>query len=376
MRRACSWLGVAAAALWLVGCQGPPAAPVDPSETLAIASVLVEAGQADLAAQLLEHQGLHDQLEGRGLFVDALIMLERFDEASAALANQTLGREDRTRLEDICAIGAIRAIEAGDEATASVRLRPCETSERIDLQMLRVRRDVGMDGELTDGLARDWVIAVSEADEGPERDLAAELVETLLLDRAEAAEDVMDRLNLRRRAFELGQNPELGATLPTEIFDAAQAIMVERPQDAATLLERLYLRQIQGLTVDEALAARARASAEEALFPVFLDHYRSRYANKWQEADVADALYDPESRTFTHPAPADVNTRQQIQRWVYGRIERPVPDPVPSFVELTGVCSASDAACTFTLDDLAGFAYRATELERQFAAQIGVTLQY
>jgi hypothetical protein len=58
------------------------------------------------------------------------------------------------------------------------------------------------------------------------------------------------------------------------------------------------------------------------------------------------------------------------------RIERPVPDPVPSFVELTEVCSASDETCTFSLDDLGGFAYRATELERQFAAQIGVTLQY
>lgn len=369
-------LGGLVLAIALAGCQGTPPAPVDEADTLAMAEALVASGQADLAVRLLERQALHEELSGRGLYVDALLVLERFDDASAALANQTLGREDRTRLEDACAIGAIRAIEAGDEETANIRLRPCESSERIDVHMLRVRRDVGTDGELTDAMARDWVAAVREAEEGPERDVAAELLETLLLERAEAADDIMARLDLRRRAFELAQSPELGAVLPNEIFEAAQAIMVERPQDAATLLERLYLRQVRGLTVDEALASRARVKAEEALFPVFLDHYRNRYASKWQDRDVAEGIYDPETRTFNHPPPADVNTRQQIQRWVYVRIERPVPDPVPSFVELTEVCSASDETCTFSLDDLGGFAYRATELERQFAAQIGVTLQY
>lgn len=369
-------LGGLVLAIALAGCQGTPPAPVDEADTLAMAEALLASGQADLAVRLLERQALHEELSGRGLYVDALLVLERFDDASAALANQTLGREDRTRLEDACAIGAIRAIEAGDEETANIRLRPCESSERIDVHMLRVRRDVGTDGELTDAMARDWVAAVREAEEGPERDVAAELLETLLLERAEAADDIMARLDLRRRAFELAQSPELGAVLPNEIFEAAQAIMVERPQDAATLLERLYLRQVRGLTVDEALASRARVKAEEALFPVFLDHYRNRYASKWQDRDVAEGIYDPETRTFNHPPPADVNTRQQIQRWVYVRIERPVPDPVPSFVELTEVCSASDETCTFSLDDLGGFAYRATELERQFAAQIGVTLQY
>lgn len=368
---------IAAAAALAAACTSAEPAPVDPAEALALANDLVSDGQVDLAASLLERSQLASSEEGRPLMAEIALARGRYDEVFSLLAGvEVLSRQERQVRLDACAVGALDAFASGDDALASRRMAPCEASERIDLAVLRAMRTVRAGDPWTERDARTLVEALREGAEGPARDRAAAELEALLLQLSETTEDPVAAVNWRRRAFDVAQSPQIGADLAQRTYDVAEQVMATRPQDAATLLERLYLRQVQGLTVSSEMVERARGAAEIALFPVFLDHYRARFARKWRDGDIEAGVYDPESDTFTHPPVADAQGRRNMQSWIYSRIERPVPDPLPSFVEQQGHCDASQDACTFTLEELATMAYRASDLEQQYAAEQGLTLQY
>lgn len=374
MRRGALALSLAVA---VVGCTAAEPAPVDPAELTQLASELLAQGELELASELLKRNGLDASEAGRPVMARIALARGEFEEVFRGLGNAgDLTREERAIRLDACATGAGEAFAAGDDDLASRRIGPCETSDRVDLLVYRAMRTVRAGDPWDDVAARELTATLHESEEGPARDTAAAELEALLLGLSESTDDAFAAVNWRRRAFEVARNGEIGADLAQRTFDTARAIMTTRPQDAATLLERLYLRQIQGIDIPSTMVAEARSAAEVALFPVFLEHYHARFTRKWLEEDFEAGIYDLQTQTFTHPPLTDAAARRELQAWIYRRIERPAPSPLPSFAEQLGHCDDTQDHCQFTIEDLATFAYRATSLEQEYAAQQGVSPQY
>ena len=369
------FVGAASFALALAGC-APEATPpvVSDAEATSLADRLLDAGQAELALALLDAYQLGDEGDAARYVVDALVLLERFEEAHARL--DALGDAGHAEQRmDACAMGALSAWAGEDEERASRLLAPCEGLDRVDLHVLglRARHHLAEVLELTElGAASRRVLG---AEASPERDLAAAELEALLLALSESEQDPFRAIELRRRAFEIGRDPAMAAALIAGMLQTAEAIGEERPQDAATLYERLYLGQTAGLRVPEDAMAQARAGAEEVLLPVYYSNFEPRYLRKFADDDEASGLLERESLTFTFPPPRDASARDALVRWLYARAERPVPTPMADLSGAVG-CEAADAPCTFSLLQLATVAYRFGDLEQAWAEREGVTLDY
>ena len=270
-------------------------------------------------------------------------------------------------------MGALSAWAGEDEERASRLLAPCEGLDRVDLHVLglRARHHQAEVLELTElGAASRRVLG---AEASPERDLAAAELEVLLLALSESEQDPFRAIELRRRAFEIGRDPAMAAALIAGMLQTAEAIGEERPQDAATLYERLYLGQTAGLRVPEDAMAQARAGAEEVLLPVYYSNFEPRYLRKSRD-DEASGLLERESLTLTFPPPRDASARDALVRWIYARAERPVPTPMADLSGAVG-CEAADAPHVLA-PAAATVAYRFGDLEQAWAEREGVTLDY
>jgi hypothetical protein len=343
-------------------------------EAAPIVDRLLEAGDVERAAALAERAGLGEHEPTRTLAIETWIASGEYDRALEALPADTGSPELRTLTADACAMGALAAWEQGDAAMASQRLARCAEQERVDLVVLRYREAVEAGESPDDRTTRLAVEAIRDGQDGPERDLAAEELETILRALKERATDPVIAVGYQRRAFEIAGSPEFGETLAQDIYDTADAVSGTRPQDAATLFERLYLNQVVGLTVPMALQTQARDRARASLFPVFVGNYRARFDRKWRDDDIAAGIYSAEADSFSFETPTTAAEREVIQRWVYSRLERPAAIPLPSFVEQSNHCEAD--ACSFTVEELARMAYDCGQLEQDHARSVGQQLVY
>ncbi len=218
-------------------------------------------------------------------------------------------------------------------------------------------------------------MAVQEAESGPEVDVAADQLEQFLLELADAAESPRDRLELRTRAFALGQEPTLGAALVDEYMAAAAA--ADDPQEAATLYEHVYLpARVPGLDAPEAVREEASRLAQDVLFPVFAENFRNRYDRKWAEEDTAAEILDAESATFTFPAVDDDESRDAVIAWLYLRMERPRPTPNPDYLAIGDVCQDPAAPCVFDFEQFARWAYFSNRYDAALEAELGHSLTW
>lgn len=372
VRRACIAVALLAGSACAPELEPPR---VDEPEVVELVDRLLDAGFAELGIELLDAYALGAEGDAARYYADALILLQRFEDAHARLERVSGYAGHATQIADTCAMGALAAWAERDDTLARARLEPCAEGGRIDLVVLRFRArmdggEVPAPGELN-ALLRN----VTGADEGPERDLAAGELESLLLRMAARHGDPVEAIEYRRRAFEVGRDPALGATLVDEILETAAAVVEERPQDAATLYERLYLGQTPGLAVPEAARQHARQAAEDALFPVYYSNYEPRYLRKFAEDDEFAGVFERETLSFRFTPPRDASAREAIARWIYARAERPVPTPMADLTHRLG-CVAADAPCTFTMRQLAEVSYRFAAYEQAWAEEQGVTLNF
>jgi hypothetical protein len=286
-----------------------------------------------------------------------------------------LTAEDLVLLEDACAMGALAALDGEDSALATDRLAACQTRnrERVDLRALALRA-AGTDPAPAEDILDALTVAIQDAESAPEVDVAADQLEQFLLELADAADSPRERLELRTRAFRLGQEPTLGAALVGEYMDAAAS--VEDPQEAATLYEHVYLARIPGLDAPEEAREEAERLAQDVLFPVFAENFRNRYDRKWSEEDIDADIFDAETSTFTFPAVTDDESRDTVIAWLYLRMERPRPTPNPDYLAIGGACQDPTAPCVFDYEQFARWAYFSNRYDAALEAEIGHSLTW
>jgi hypothetical protein len=277
-----------------------------------------------------------------------------------------LDAETIVLLEDCCAMGSLAALESEDPTVAASRLAPCAGRDRIDLDAIRMR----LSTEEIDLRVFDRMLErVHGSEAGPELDVAAQQLETALRQRSDSAADLVLSVALLRRAFLVGEDPELGDIFIEKVFAAAEAVLETDRQQAASFLEILYLQQVEGLELSEEVTERATERAERALFPIYVGNLWDRYERKFSEEDAASGRLDLETRTFS-VGPIDTEERlDEVFTWYFQRIERPRPRPTPDIFANVEVCTDRAAPCSFSFEAYATMAYEMNELEREYLAE-------
>lgn len=359
----------------LAACDGCSPGAEDPEVVFQTVDELLEGGDPGAALSLLERHELIDTDPGLLFAVEAWIMSGEYELAQQALTTRVdLDADTVVLLEDACAMGALAAIDAGDPVTASARLEPCSGRDRVDLFAISARlSDADVDLRGYDRM----IEQVRGAEDGPELDTAAAQLEQMFLERAETEEDVVLEVALRRRAYVVGQDPEIGDALIERIFQAAEEVIGTDRQQSATFLEILYLRQVEGLEVSDEVVARATERATEVLFPIYTGNLWDRYERKFSEEDVALGLFDLETRTF-NVGMIDTDERlDEVLTWYFRRIERPRPHPTPDIFTNVGVCINRTVACSYSFERHAAMAYDMNNLEERYLAENpGVTFEW
>ncbi len=336
---------------------------------------LLEGGDPTAALALLERHTLADTPEGLLFAVEAWIMSGEYEIAQSTLRERVdLDAQNIVLLEDSCAMGCLTGIENGNLERARSLLATCEGQDRIDLQVLRVRvAEEPPPMDTYDVL----MTRLQEVESSPEVDQAAAALEADLIERAAATDDALLEVALLRRAFGVGQDPELGERLVATIFETAEGVIEEQPQEAATLFELIYLRQVEELEVSDEEVTRATRRAEVALFPVYVENLWMRYERKFSEEDVELGIMDLETRTF-NVGPIDTEERfEAVMVWYFRRIERPRPLPTPGVFEYGNTCHDRTVDCTFPFQTFAAMAYGMSAMEREYLeANPGVTFEW
>jgi hypothetical protein len=348
----------------LVACNACSPTPEEPEVVLQTVDELLEGGDPTAALELLERHTLLDTPEGLLFAVEAWIMTGDYETAQTTLAERIdLDGENIVLLEDSCAMGCLTGLDNGNLERARDLLAACDGRDRIDLQVLRIRTsDEPATLDVYDALME----SLQAAESGPEVDQAAAALEVHLIERADSAETPLLKVELLRRAFGVGQDPELGERVRATVLEAAESFMETDVQQAATLFEILYLRQIDGLEVSDEEVAHATSRAEVALFPVFVGNLWGRYERKFSEEDAAAGVMDLETRTF-NVGPIDTDELFEAAIvWLFRRLERPRPTPTPDVLGNVNACHDRTVECTFPFQTFAAIAYGMSALERDY----------
>lgn len=348
----------------LAACDACSPTPEDPAVVLQTVDELLEGGDPTAALALLERHVLMDTDEGLIFAVEAWIMSGEYELAQSTLTSRIdLDNETIVLLEDSCVMGCLTNIESGDMGRARYFLSACDSRDRIDIEVLRVRiseEPVTLD-------AYDALIEELRATEsGPEADQAAAELEAHLIERADATEDPILEVALLRRAFGVGQDPELGEHVVETVLEAAEGVIDTDAQQAATLFEIIYLKQVEGLEITDEQVAHATSRAEVALFPVYVGNLWARYERKFSEEDVAAGLMDLETRTFNVGSIDTEERFEEVIAWYFRRIERPRPIPTPDVFGNANTCHDRTVDCTFPFQTFAAMAYGMSALEREY----------
>ena len=349
------------------GCDGCGATEEDPEVVLQTVDELLEAGDPGAALALLDRHALADTEQGLLYSVEAWIMSGEYELAQSTLTSRVdLDSESIVLLEDSCAMGALAALESDDSIVAGERLAPCEGRERVDLEAIRMR----LATDAPDLRAYDRMLErIHGSEASPELDIAAQQLEATLRERSEATDDLVLSIALLRRAYLVGQDPELGDFFIEKVFEAADSVLETDRQQAATFLEVLYLQQVEGLELSDEVTERATDAAEIALFPIYVGNLWDRYERKFSEEDAADGILDLETRTFSVGTLDSDERMEEVLTWYFQRIERPRPRPTPDIFANIDVCIDRAADCTFSFQAYATMAYEMNDLERTFLAE-------
>lgn len=391
-----------AALLLGAACQTATPAPTSltPGQ-LEQVNALLQAGDGSGALAILNSVPADNQARAQQLRAQALAVAGRFAEAHVAIAALTAGVERDTLRQDTCVAAALAAATVSDAVDG---LAPCTEDNRIDVRALSFAAEVQLlptvemalppaavplaEGSGTAEPVQDppalqvmrfmeMQDALREAPDGPEKTVAASALEAAWLAASVRVPDPVRRMQMRVGAFEVGQAPEIGATLVADIEAKADELATVYPQGAATLYELLFLRQVEGLEVTDAVVERVAVKSREALYPVFQTNFMFRYNQKHLEDDMAEFEGYSSDRLIARFDQADPGARRlAIARWVYRITERPAPTEVPDFMLEAGICQDLSAPCLFPLEDAIRIFYRLNDIEAALSERLGRPLTY
>ncbi len=332
---------------------------------------LLEAGDAEGALALLGERDLSDDPALRQLLAEAQIMAGRFEGAHETLSTLEPTAAVDVLRGDACVMGALEAVDTGDDEIAASRMAPCAGDDRLDVASVRALVEARGAQQVDRNALDSLVERLHAAESSPETDVAAEALERTYRTWADHAPEDGDRIDWLLAAFEIGQDPELGAELVTLIQTTAEQVAEADPQAAATWYEFLYLDRVEGLPVSDEQRQDAARAAREVLFPIFVRNQYSRYLRKFGDDDTAAGRFDADAQTWTVAGGGDAETRA----WLYDIYERPIPVEGPDLLAARGLC-VEPGPCTLSVDELMGVLYRIDEIEDAWAEQDGNTITY
>ena len=369
---------LALAAALVLGACSKPEPPPNADEIFDQVDALLDAadGAGALAvlttAELPDGASLADDPRYALMFAEANILAGQWGTATEALV--AIEDEDmRLALRaDICALQAFSHLDDNNREAALEVLVPCGGDERIDLRVLRlaVQQHPRADALMAE------IAALPEAGDGPEVTAAAELLERIAAEQAEAAPVGPTRLGWYAVAYQVASSDAWIEPIVSTVREGALALAERDPDAAIEMYEHLTMARIPGFTAPEEDRAWAERQTRDLLLPTFRRNFERRYERKFEERDTELGIWDPDTQMWTITADDERDLDTALRDFIYLTYERPYPEPSPQFLEIADICHDRSQPCTFGMDVMVDWLWNLIEYETARGEELGVELTW